>query len=441
MKLKRILGFVLTLTMLVSICIPCTMAAGQATVSLSSGEVKAGETVTLTAQISNNPGVAAYMLYIYYDTSVFTLDPSSDLNAAGVFGSSGMTIGNSIELARANGRYDGEPDKDGALVLWFNGSGMNTTGDGSLLTVTLQAKAGAANGNYAVELGYSPDDTCNQDGQNVSLLTSSATVTVTGGVADAPTTTPPAADSGTQTPEQPGTSGSGTTQTPTEPTPTPDSGSGTTQTQQPTVPENPTGSVIDVPTQDGKETVSFLDVNAHWAQDYITAAAELGLIQGYQGLYRPDDTMTRAECVTILWRAAGSPKPAKAASFTDLTQDWYRDAVAWAEENGVVNGMGGGKFAPNGTVTREQLATILYRQAGAVSGMEMLLSGIYDKTYTDSAQVSSWAKAGLYWSIFNVIYCGEHSTDVGSELAPREAADRAQIAVMIVRYLEMEGDV
>jgi hypothetical protein len=50
------------------------------------------------------------------------------------------------------------------------------------------------------------------------------------------------------------------------------------------------------------------------------------------GLYRPNDSMTRAEFVTILWRAMGEPKPAKKASFTDLTQDWYKDAVAWASK-------------------------------------------------------------------------------------------------------------
>ena len=78
--------------------------------------------------------------------------------------------------------------------------------------------------------------------------------------------------------------------------------------------------------------------------------------------------MTRGECVTILYRAMCSPKVEKAATFTDLTHQYYRDAIAWAEQNGVVNGVGNGKFNPGGSVTRAQLATILYRMAGSESG-------------------------------------------------------------------------
>ena len=97
---------------------------------------------------------------------------------------------------------------------------------------------------------------------------------------------------------------------------------------------------------------TFTDTDGSFAEDAIEEAADLGLILGYEGKYRPADAMTRGECVTILYRAMGSPKVEKAATFTDLTHQYYRDAIAWAEQNGVVNGVGNGKFNPGGSVTR-----------------------------------------------------------------------------------------
>jgi hypothetical protein len=104
----------------------------------------------------------------------------------------------------------------------------------------------------------------------------------------------------------------------------------------------------------------------------------------------------------------------------------------------VVNGVGGDRFDPDGPVSREQLVTILHRLAGTPSGMETMLTGAYDSQYPDSGTVSDWAKAALYWSIYSDIYCGQTSPAVGQTLAPAVAADRAQIAVMMVRYLDRE---
>ena len=136
-----------------------------------------------------------------------------------------------------------------------------------------------------------------------------------------------------------------------------------------------------------------------------------------------------------VFTSAGAPAPEAPATFTDLTQDWYRDAVAWAEDNGVINGVGDGKFDPLGSVTREQLVTILHRMAGAPSGMETMLASVYDGQYPDSGEIGGWARAALYWSLYQGIYCGEASVDVGGTLAPRAPASRGQIAVMMVRYL------
>ena len=391
LRIKKLIAAVLLFATLMGAAVTGQAANAAAELSISSGAVKAGESVTLTASIAGNPGLSACLIYIYYDTSVFTVEPSSDLRAAGVFAASGGLIGNSIALARENGRYFGDADKDGTLALLYNSSGINTTGDGAMFTITLHARADAAGGDYAIGLGCSAADTRNQDNEEVALSFSGGAVTVSG-TAQAP--------SGGTDPE-PGV---------------PDTGESAEENAAPV----------------------FLDVDGHWAEEYILKAASLGLIEGYDDRYWPDDQMTRAECVTILWRAMGEPTPTGKASFTDLEarQTWYHEAVAWAEENGVVDGVGNGKFDPNGTVTREQLAAILHRLSGEPSGMELLLSGVYDGQFSDSGEVSDWAKNSVYWCVYSVIYCGQDSADVGSQLHPRQPADRAQIAVMMVRYLE-----
>lgn len=217
---------------------------------------------------------------------------------------------------------------------------------------------------------------------------------------------------------------------PSTPTPSP---------SKPPVTENPQPS--DEP--DGESDSAFTDTIGHWAESYINEAAGLGLINGMDvGIYAPDSTMTRAQFVTILWRSQGSPEPNGTSSFTDLGagSDWFSDAVAWAEENQVVDGVDVGKFDPNGQVTREQIATILFRMSGDEAGNGQQYADIYEQAFTDSVSVGSWAKEAVWWAVYHEIWCGTDSTDVGTVLAPTQAADRAQIAVMMVRYLDyVEG--
>lgn len=143
--------------------------------------------------------------------------------------------------------------------------------------------------------------------------------------------------------------------------------------------------------------------------------------------------MPRAEFSTIFYRACCSLKPARAASFTDLTRDWHRDPIAWVEENQVANGVGSGKFDPDRPVNREQLMSILFRLSGGTSGMESMFTTAYDAACTDAGQISTYARPAVYWSICHETFCCESSLTVPATLAPS-----TQIAVMIVRYLDME---
>ncbi len=394
-NIRRWFTVALALCLVLTLTAPIAGAADSGTLTITSGEVAAGQSVTLTIKVEDNPGMAACLVYIYYDTDVFTADPGEDMDAAGPFGSAGMFLGNSIDIARKNGRYDGDPADEGLLGVWFNSSGVNTTKDGDLMTVTLHAKSGVKAGEYPIKLGYSQDDTCTDQGKAVVFKTVAGKVAVTGGesTGDAPAT-----------PDQP-----------TNPTTPP-------ATTEP----------------DGPAPVQFIDIAGHWAEASILDAANRKLINGYpEGTYLPEKTMTRAEFVTVLWRAMGEPAAAKSASFTDLEpgQTWYHAAVAWAEESKAVNGKGNGKFDPNGTISRQEVVTILHRLAGTPIGMEAMLTTVYDSQYPDSPQVAAWAKSALYWSIYQSIYCGTQSMDVGQTLEPTSAASRAQIAVMMTRYL------
>lgn len=399
--MRKILCVLLAMVLAVGVCAPPALAAETPTVSISSGTVAPGGDVTLTVSIKDNPGLCGTILHVFFDTSVFEADPEEDLRAVGGF-TSGMVIGNTLSLALQNGYTDCPLGSRGVLLMWFDATGADVHGNGECFKVTLHAKESARTGEYKIELGYSQENTRNEQDEEIALKTLGGTVTITG--------------SGTQT-NPGGTTGN-------------DPGGSTGNNPGGATGNNPGGQT------GSDETVElFSDVAGNWAEAYIDQAAERKLIQGYEGKYRPQDSMTRAELVTILWRANGSPE-AKASSFTDLTQDWYKDAIAWAEETGVVNGLGDGRFDPEGHITREQLAAILHRMAGSPTGLEAMLTGLYDQQFTDSAKVSSWAKASMYWTYYTEILCGNEKLDASGELAPQADATRAQIAVMIVRYLD-----
>ena len=179
----------------------------------------------------------------------------------------------------------------------------------------------------------------------------------------------------------------------------------------------------------------FRDVRtSDWFYSGVKFAYQHGLFQGTSAdTFSPDEPMTRAMLVTVLWRMDGKPDTAGGSSFTDVPRgQWYTEAVAWAAENGVVNGVGGGKFEPDGNVTREQIATILYRYAG-LRGVPT--GGRADLgSFPDGGAVSSWAYDALSWANAAGLIAGTREGGV-DYLAPQQNATRAQVAVILMRYL------
>lgn len=142
--------------------------------------------------------------------------------------------------------------------------------------------------------------------------------------------------------------------------------------------------------------------------------------------FAPHADLTRAQLVTILYRAAGTPSvEGKTNSFTDVAAGtWYTDAVVWAADAKVVNGVGDNKFAPEDKITREQLATMLYRYAGSPEEVKGDLS-----KFTDNADVDDYAEVALKWAVGEGVVNG-----CEGKLMPLANASRAHVAVMVARY-------
>lgn len=393
MRLRKVSRFLLALVLILGLCVPAAFAAPQTSFVITQpGQMpKAGESFSVTVELTGGVEFSAVQFTLRYNQAELSCDRVS----------LGAVLSDALSASNPSA-------PDGAIIAAASLSPMRASG--VLATVTFTAKSDVTDLDFALADVVLAEES----GGDVSY-------TVTGAAEEA-------GPSGGQQPGGQNPDG----QRPGEQQPGKEQPGGRDPSG-----EGPGGGWQDPAESDpgGEMAVLFEDAVGNWAESFIQRAAGQGLIQGYNGLYRPNDSMTRAELVTILWRASGSPTGG-AASFTDLTQDWYREAVAWAERTGAVNGVGGGRFDPDGRVSREQLAAILHRMAGSPAGMEAMVYGVYDQQFADSAQVSDWAKQSLYWAVFNEIYCGEAGVSVGQVLAPGADANRAQIAVMMVRYLD-----
>ena len=197
----------------------------------------------------------------------------------------------------------------------------------------------------------------------------------------------------------------------------------------------PDGQVtVEVTFLQGEATdLPFSDVTeSDWFYDAVTYAYENGLMDGVgTGLFAPNSETTRAQLVTILHRLAGQPAPSGDSGFSDVeTGTWYTDAVAWAAQNGIVNGVSDTQFAPGDDITREQLAVILYRYAtyqGYDVSQRADLSG-----FVDAGTISTYAQEALSWASAQGLVLGFED----DSLRPQGNASRAQIAAVLMRFCQ-----
>ena len=177
----------------------------------------------------------------------------------------------------------------------------------------------------------------------------------------------------------------------------------------------------------------FLDVNeGDWFYDAVAYAYENGLMDGVGGnRFAPNSATTRAQLVTILYRLEGQPAVSGDLPFADVEAGtWYTNAVGWAAQNGIVNGVGDDTFAPGNDLTREQLVTILYRYAES-KGYDVSASADL-AGYPDGEEIQAYAREAMAWAVAeNIIQGMEDDT-----LKPAGNASRAQIATILMRFCE-----
>ena len=177
----------------------------------------------------------------------------------------------------------------------------------------------------------------------------------------------------------------------------------------------------------------FADVPVdEWYHEAVDYAVESGLMNGISETeFDPACTLNRAQIITILYRLAGSPTVEAPAAFTDVPAGvFYSEAVAWAVEKGITNGVSGNRFDPSGAVTREQLVTFLYRYE-KTTGADMTISGDLN-VFEDADNVSIWAVEAFTWSVAEGIVTGVTDTT----LEPGSVTNRAQTAMVLLRLAQ-----
>lgn len=188
-----------------------------------------------------------------------------------------------------------------------------------------------------------------------------------------------------------------------------------------------------VPQNAPAESISFTDVSdSAWYADAVYYVANRGLMSGTEpGVFSPDETFTRAMTAQVLYAMEGKPNIGT-INYGDVTfEDWYCDAVAWASAKRIMTGYGEGRFGPNNSITREQVALIFLNYANL---HEYKISTAGDlSAFPDGDSVSSWATQAVTWAVG----AGILSPREGNLLAPGEPATRAEIAQSLMQFCEV----
>jgi flavodoxin len=178
------------------------------------------------------------------------------------------------------------------------------------------------------------------------------------------------------------------------------------------------------------EDTGFSDVAADaWYAEAVQYCRDHELMNGTGGnAFSPDDTMTRSMLAVVLYRIAGSPAVTGTDDFIDTADGaWYADAVLWASQQGLVGGYGNGLFGTNDPVSREQIATILWRYAGSPAAET-------GDDFADESSIAAYATTAVDWARINGIVNGKE----GNRFDPKGDATRAQVATILMNYTETQ---
>lgn len=386
--MKKFISIILSAAVLFSTCV--ANAAGTK-ITATSADAAAGDVVDITFAIENNPGVAVADITLSFDGSVLSL-VSVPTQIGTVFND-----GNITEDKSGSGRYS---------IVWSNDE--NVAVDGELFTLEFKVADDARISNYFISIGI--NELKNASGDDVRTGFSLPNISVIS--EETPTETPTATARPTSAPAGGGGGGSvKPTATPTvEPTVAP------TEHPEPMAPE-------------------FSDVEAtDWYYEYVTYVCENGLMSGISDdEFAAEMTLTRAMLVTVLWRMENEPIVNYLMQFTDVEADgYYQEAVRWATSEGIITGYDDVTFAPNDNMTREQIATVIYRYAQHKEYDVSVGENTNILSYDDFDSISEYAISAMQYTAGAGIINGKTE----STLNPKDNATRAEIAAILQRFIE-----
>lgn len=392
--MKKLISLLLALAITLPMCVAY---AADPKISGTSVDAYSGETVELSFKFKNNPGIAEAEIMLVWDKSVLSLtDDATEIGD--VFADGTVT-----EDRATNGKF---------YIYWSNDA--NVTDDGDMFTLTFKISDDANISNYFISIGVNKLQ--NASGETVKTALSLPNISVIGDPEE--TATPVATATPTPT-SKPQNNGGGTVSKPTA-TPT------VVPTEAPTkAPENAENDLFKSIFGDIKET--------DWYYESVKYAYTNGLMNGTSDTeFEPNLSLTRAMLVTVLWRLENEPVVNFVMPFEDVSEDaWYAEAVRWAVCEGIVNGVEDTKFAPDSNITREQIATIIYRYA---QYKDVAPTGAWaiKLDYADLADISDYAVDGVMYCKLKEIMQGKDD----SNFVPKDNATRAEIATILQRFIE-----
>lgn len=364
----------IVMLLLLVMCPVIASAATNGKIVASEVYGKAGDTVTVDIRLEDNPGIISAAVEVYYDSSKLDL----------------ISVDNKKMMPESSfsKNYDSYP----YCASWTDAySSDNMSEDGVLMTMTFKILEDAKSGAAPIEVKFDPANMFNCDMQTQAFTSVDGAVIIS------------ASENENETINKP-------------------------KDEENNAPDQTDGDDLK---QEGLY-LSYSDLEPNgWYRRYVEYMLEKGYMNGMGGnTFAPNGNVTRAQLVTILYRIAGSPRVAGMNNpFDDVAKGtWYTDAVVWAAENGIVNGVTASAFAPNNNITREQLATILYRYHG---GLKPLNNNLY--SFKDREAISSYARDAMNWAVGEGILNGSDGL-----LLPSASATRVQTAAMLTRYLENE---
>ena len=180
-----------------------------------------------------------------------------------------------------------------------------------------------------------------------------------------------------------------------------------------------------------------LDVKA-WYHPYTDYVITQGLMHGKAPTsFVPDGIVTRAEMVTVLWNMSGTPVVNYLMTYTDVSEEaWYAEAIRWASSEGIVDGYGNNAFGPDDPITREQMATMLYRYEKELGGGGFTGAWMFQSAFTDAAKVNDWAREAVAWCGMNGILEGRGD----GSFDPAGKAQRSELAKVLTKYRQISGE-